>query len=76
MCVSVTVESMRTRSPVSTPEAHAISSKVRLIASQVAAPTAPTAACNTDFPGGRRAGSSRAKRCAESESTSANASPR
>ena len=76
MCVSVTVESTRTAFPISTPEARATSSKVRLIAAQVAAPIAPTVACSTDFPGARRAGSSRAKRCAESESRSVNVSPR
>ena len=75
MCVAVTVLSMRTRSPRSTPAPRAASSSARLIRSHVRADTAPTVACSADLPG-TPPPARRAKRRADSESRSANSRPR
>ena len=75
MWVPVTVLSMRTRSPVSTPASRATPSKRRLMRSQVVARTAPIVARSADFLG-KRAASTRAKRCAERESSNVNSNPR
>ena len=73
--VSVTVLSMRTCVPDSIPCCLASCNSTPLIACHVSASIAPTALCNADFFGTRN-GSTRAKRCTEAESSSANSNPR
>ena len=75
MCVSVTVLSMRTRWPVSTPAPCAARNRQRLTRSQVSARTVPTVACSADFFGTRIA-STRAKRRTDRESRKVNSRPR
>ena len=72
---SVTVLSIRTRPPLSTPAVRAARNKIRLTRSQVSARTAPTLACKADFPGGRSR-SKRTNRRADCESCRKNSRPR